>query len=289
MAGIVKPTILPYGVSFGKYNSPSLSDYTPSGDLSETLYSESELKSLEEFNQTEREVYHYIMARLGHPTVRVELTPYQIQTCIEEAVNLLNYHAPLWTTNFAAFGTTPNINVYELPQYIADNLTYVNYKKNLLTIQAESGSLEMDYFIKFFQDAHLFSDFSVGDFYILQMHLEMVRKILSQEGHFDLINGKYLQITPTPVSNMQDVILVYRALDSGTLHPAYKLWIKKYALAVAKEVLGEIRGKYETLPGPGGGSKLNGPDLVARAREDKEMLKEELLLEIEEPPLFSTF
>ena len=123
----------------------------------------------------------------------------------------------------------------------------------------------------------------------MQQHLEMVRKVLSQDGSWDLINGNVLQLYPTPFNSNQVVILVYRALDTYTMHPYYKNWIQRFALAVSKGILGEIRGKYKSLPSPGGGASLNGADLLQQSVAEKEKLKEELLSEIEEPPAFTMF
>jgi hypothetical protein len=46
-------------------------------------------------------------------------------------------------------------------------------------------------------------------------------------------------------------------------------WIYKYTLAVCKEMLGLIRGKYSIVPIPGAEATLNGADLIAQGREDK--------------------
>ena len=286
---VAKPNIV-WGNSYSKYDGKKLTDYKVTDDIGNSLYEDvpSFQVALEEFSPFDREIADFVLARLGHPVVRVELTPFQIKTSIDEAVQRMSYHAPVWTKQYAVFETQPGENVYELPAFIADNLTYVIYKKTLLSIQAQAGTLEFDYFIKYFQDAHLFSDFSVGEFYILQMHLEMVRKILSQEGSWDVLNNRILQLTPTPVIN-DYCILEYRALDSNTIHPSYKSWIKRFALACAKEILGQIRGKFSTLPGPGGGAQLNGASLLQEAAKEKEDLIQELLSELEEPPLITTF
>jgi hypothetical protein len=115
-----------------------------------------------------------------------------------------------------------------------------------------------------------------------------MRKILSQEGSWEVINNRYLQIHPRPVKT-QEVILEYRAIDSDTIHPAYRNWIQKYALAIAKGILGEIRSKYAMLPSPGGGAQLNGQVLKQESVQEMEKLEEQLILEIEEPPVFTTF
>ena len=49
-------------------------------------------------------------------------------------------------------------------------------------------------------------------------------------------------------------------------------WIFEFTLAICKEVLGYIRGKYETIPIPNAEITLNQADLIAAAREEKEAL-----------------
>jgi hypothetical protein len=57
-----------------------------------------------------------------------------------------------------------------------------------------------------------------------------------------------------------------------------KTWIKKYAQALAKELLGlGVRGKFQgELPIPGATLTLNADALITNGREDKSILKEEL-------------
>ena len=49
-------------------------------------------------------------------------------------------------------------------------------------------------------------------------------------------------------------------------------WIFEYTLAICKEVLGYVRGKYETIPIPNAEITLNQGDLIASATKDKEAL-----------------
>jgi hypothetical protein len=286
----VDPYLLGYGDTFGAYAGMNLGDT----DIYSTAIDSSKLNNGTfddgvELNRFEKSIRDFLLARLGHPVVRVELTDFQIKTAIDEAITNLDYHAPFWCTQMATFGTTAGVNMYRLPTHIANGLAYCTYKKSLLSLQNQAGTLEFDFFIKYFQDNFLFRDLAVSDFYLMQMHLEMIRKILGQEGTWDIINGNILQIYPVPAMNGETVVLVYRGLDTGTMHPYYKNWIQRYALAVAKGILGEVRGKYSSLPSPGGGASLNGKDLLQASQQEKEKLKEELLSEIEEPPVFTLF
>ena len=49
-------------------------------------------------------------------------------------------------------------------------------------------------------------------------------------------------------------------------------WVFRYTLALAKELLAYIRGKYTTVPVPGSEATLNQADLLADARSEKEAL-----------------
>lgn len=286
----ITPVLNHYGNSFADdYFGQGINEAETRGDIITSSLNKSTMGSLEEFSPFEITVKDFVLARLGHPVVRVELTPFQLKTCIDEAVTQLYYHAPMWATQFCSFNTTGGANLYKLPSYIMDNLTYVVYKKTLLSIQGQGGTLEQDFFIRYFQDNFLFADFSISDFYILQSHLEMMRKVLSQEGSFDVVNNEFLQVYPVPVVGDQTVIVEYRALDSGTMHPAYRNFIQKYALACAKGILGEIRGKYQSLPSPGGGAVLNGKELLQASESEKKKLEEALISEFEEPPRFTTY
>lgn len=286
---IAKPRILTYGDTFGKYGGQLLTDTVVTSEIDVDNLNKATLLDGVEFNNFELTVRDYILARLGYPVVRVELTAFQLKSAVEESINKFAYHAPFWNRQFAAFDASAGINQYILPPHIAHNLSYVNYRKTLLTIQDAAHDLEYDFFIKYFQDNFIHGDFRLGDFYLLQQHLEMARKVLGQEGAFDLVNGNVLQLYPVPAVNNERVILEYRAVDSNTIHPAYRNWIQRYALAIAKGILGEIRGKFGSLPGPGGGASLNGTALLQASQQDKKMLEEELRSEIEEPPTFTMY
>jgi hypothetical protein len=53
-------------------------------------------------------------------------------------------------------------------------------------------------------------------------------------------------------------------------------WIFEYALAITKEILGYVRGKYSTVPIPGADMTLNQDALIAAATSEKERLIEKL-------------
>ena len=288
MANIAIPR-LTYGNSGAREPfSDDLRDNQPAGMLDATQLNRTTLHEGVEFNDFEETIRSFVMARLGHPVVRVELTPYQIKTCIDEALTKLDFYTPMWTNQFAVFKTTPGAALYELPQWVLNNLNYVVYKKTLLALQAQAGTLEFDFFLKYFQDNHLFNNFAISDYYLMQSTLEMTRKILGQDGSWQIIDNKYLNLMPAP-SVEDKVLLEFKSINTETIHPAYRNWAQKYSLACAKLLLGEIRSKFATVPGPGGGVQFKGEVLIEEANREKEALEVELMDAIQMPARFSTF
>ena len=68
----------------------------------------------------------------------------------------------------------------------------------------------------------------------------------------------------TDVSNVP-----YDNVTYSTLNAVSKQWIFRYTLALARELLGYIRGKYTTVPIPGSEATLNQQDLLTDARSEK--------------------
>ena len=61
-----------------------------------------------------------------------------------------------------------------------------------------------------------------------------------------------------------------------------KQWIRRYALSLAKETLGQVRSKLASIPIPGNDVTLNGSALVSEAKEEQNSLREELKAVLDE-------
>jgi hypothetical protein len=76
------------------------------------------------------------------------------------------------------------------------------------------------------------------------------------------------------ISNISNV--PYENPTFGSINSIGKQWIYRYALALAKELLAYVRGKYTVVPIPGSEATLNQADLLADARTEKLALLENL-------------
>ena len=81
-------------------------------------------------------------------------------------------------------------------------------------------------------------------------------------------------ITPNVVSDYSNI--GYDFAEYEKINDVGKQWIRKYTLALAKEMLGAIREKYNTVPIPGSEVSLDGAALRAEAQTEKDNLIEQL-------------
>jgi len=68
----------------------------------------------------------------------------------------------------------------------------------------------------------------------------------------------------------------YNNVQYNHINSVGRQWIYRYTLALTKELLGYIRGKYQQIPVPGSNTALNQADLLADARTEKVALLTEL-------------
>lgn len=61
-----------------------------------------------------------------------------------------------------------------------------------------------------------------------------------------------------------------------------KQWIRRYALSLCKETLGQVRSKLGSIPIPGNDITLNGPALISEAKEEQNSLRDELKTVLDE-------
>ena len=82
------------------------------------------------------------------------------------------------------------------------------------------------------------------------------------------------------VNNMNN--LPFANIGYDTINSIGKQWIRRFALSVAKEILGQIRSKFATVPIPGDAVTLNGSALISEAKEEQVKLREELKTVLDE-------
>lgn len=97
----------------------------------------------------------------------------------------------------------------------------------------------------------------------------------------DLIaSSSYIDKTASTVSDYSDV--KYDFIQYSDINDVGKQWIRKYTLALSKELLGAIREKYQNIPIPDAEVQLDGAALRAEAQVEKDALIQQLRENLEE-------
>lgn len=107
---------------------------------------------------------------------------------------------------------------------------------------------------------------------IKQLWVEFV--IPGNSYDIDTAGGIPINSTKNGVNNMNT--LPFANIPYENINSIGKQWIRRYALAVSKEMLGQVRSKFSTVPIPGESINLNGDALLAQAKDEQSSLKEEL-------------
>ena len=76
--------------------------------------------------------------------------------------------------------------------------------------------------------------------------------------------------------------LPFENIPFESINSIGKHWIRRYALAILKGILGNTRGKFSEIPIPGGAVTLNAESLLSQSTEEMEKLREELRTILEE-------
>ena len=125
--------------------------------------------------------------------------------------------------------------------------------------------------------------------------------------HFNIDNNRYLKLFPIPTRDYTlHFEFVLKSVANNPIkntannlitdisnvpytNPTYafinqpgRQWIRKYTLALSKEMLGGIRGKYQSVPIPGDNTTLDYARLLSEAKDEKTALIEELKALLEE-------
>jgi len=82
------------------------------------------------------------------------------------------------------------------------------------------------------------------------------------------------------INNMNT--LPFENLPFKSINSMGKQWIRRFALALTKEMLGQVRGKFGSIPIPGESVNLNADALISQGKEEQDKLREELKTVLDE-------
>jgi hypothetical protein len=94
--------------------------------------------------------------------------------------------------------------------------------------------------------------------------------ILEEDKNNDAVLFGNTALLKSVVSDASNIPYTYQTYSS--INDMGRAWIIKYGAAIAKEMLGFVRGKYSTVPIPNAEVTLNGSELVSQGQAEKDTL-----------------
>jgi hypothetical protein len=226
------------------------------------------------------EVFDYVRYSLGDGMVDVELDPIHFETSLSQS--LIRYRqrsANSVEESYSFLELLHDTNTYTLPSEVISVRNV--YKRN---IGANSGtSSQYEPFEAGFVNFYMIQSGRVGGlstYYLYSAFLKEAAKMFGGFLNYQFnTTTKELTIMRRPRSDKETILLWtenYKP-DIILLQDIYsKPWLREYTLARCMLMLGEARSKFATLPGPQGGSSLNGTDLLTRGQAKIDALELEL-------------
>lgn len=230
-----------------------------------------------------RQLADTIRIALGAPSVTIELTKEQIDYAIDNALLVIRKRSSYGYLRALFFlNLLPNQQVY----LMSNECVGFNKITDINTIYRTRGAA--------FKSAYAWNDsfsfaalqqlYTLGTFDILTYHLTsaymeeletlFAERIMFQwtertrelKLHSYLATRERVLIDCMIERTEQDLLT-----DRETAH-----FIQRWAIMESKKMLSQIRGKFQTLPGPNGSTTLNSQELITQAETEQTLLEEEL-------------
>jgi hypothetical protein len=235
------------------------------------------MATLQELKTT---VFDYVRYSLGDGIVDVELDPAHYEIALSQAlVRYRQRSANSVEESYSFLNLLENQNTYTLPSEVISVRNI--YKRN---IGANSGtSSQYEPFEAGFVNFYMIQSGRVGGlatWYLYNSFLKEASKLFGGYLNYKFNTvTKQITIMRRPQADQETVLLWtenYKP-DVTLLTDQYSYpWLKEYTLAKCMMMLGEARSKFATLPGPQGGTSLNGSDLLTRGQAKIDALELEI-------------
>ena len=233
-----------------------------------------------------QEVFDYINLSLGGGMVDVELDPGHYETALKKSLTKFRQRSDNSVEESYIFlPTVIDQNTYILPQEIVEVRKIFRRSIGSRSGGGDGGTL-FEPFNLAYTNTYLLASTNMGGLATYDMfsqYQELVGRMFGSFIEFKWnTTTKELVILQRPRAEEELLLYCYNYRPDSELLKDYLAvqWIKDYALATCKYMLGEARSKFATIAGPQGGSTLNGDALKNEAVAEMEKLEEELKTQV---------
>ena len=244
---------------------------------------------LDSLNKRRSDITDYIRMRLGDGIVDVELDKEHYDMAINQA--LIKYRQRATNSveeSYAFLKLFPETQEIILPDVVMD--VRAAYRRGIGSVSGTTAS-QFEPFASGYLNTYMLVAGRVGGLLNYELFVDYQKLAMRMFGGFlnftfNKVTKKLTLIRKIPFAGanadpngFEDVLLhLYNYKpDAMILNDVQSFpWVQEYAYSFAKLIVGEAREKYASLPGPQGGTQLNGATLKGEAKAEMEKLEQEL-------------
>jgi hypothetical protein len=215
--------------------------------------------------------------------IDVELDPIHYSTAIDRAFSKYRQRSSNSVEeSFASLTLEQDVNEYTLSKEVIEVRQCYRRSVGSRTGGGDTGSL-FEPFNLAYSNTYLLSSSNMGGlatYYAFASYQKMVGKMFGSEINFTWNPAtKKLTIMQRPRGEETILLWLYNNKPDFIIldDPYSGIWIKDYALAQCKIILGEARSKFAQIASPQGGTQLNGDALKQEGTASLEKLELELV------------
>ena len=238
---------------------------------------------MNELDTEKQKVVDYIKLSLGDGMIDVELDPKHYDLAIDVA--LRKYRQRSQNSVEESFGyltLQTDVNEYQLAPEVMQVRQIFRRSIGSRSGGGDGGTL-FEPFNLAYSNTYLLSSSNMGGlatYMMFSQYQNLVGKMFGSFINFDWNSvTKKLRITQRPRGEENVLLWMYNYKPDFILFQDTwaGIWIRDYATARAKIILGEAREKFATIASPQGGTNLNGTALKAEGKAEMEMLEQDLI------------
>lgn len=220
----------------------------------------------------------YLMTQLGYPLIRVELTENHLITAIHDSISQYLKYDHNNSIHVEKFIPDSN-NFITLPDHINAGLVRDVFFETSSNVY--STTLPIDGSVTVGLPLNSIFDTSMGflnlnKYYMARMSMSNADQILGVDRNWEIVNGG-IKIYQTK-NKLYNTVGVLFAKFLLPIEFEGDDWIRRYALARSKIMLGTIRRKFSGFSAAGGSASVDGDALISEGKAEEDAL----ILEIKE-------
>jgi hypothetical protein len=242
------------------------------------------------------QIKDYVLHMLGAPVVKLEFDEQNLDFCVDQAMKVFEDYAGREYFSYYVFNTVGGKSIYEMPPDVGliRNVFYKETGSFAFQSSDLGGSIPIEYFYPGGAYASIQGGLidpiqpiwgRMGEWVLYRQYEQMYSRVSSNLGGWEYLGGfNTIKLYPVPFRS-QKVIVHYMQKQKDWAEVTQAM--QEGALTYAKEILGRIRSKYQSVPGAGGSVAMDGQQLLQEAREDRQKWFEDLIYKFGDLPYIS--